>query len=72
MRSDGFQEFRGRIDLTDPEAALTARAAARAYCLENGCDIGRLWFQQNANRAVVINKYGCTNCDVEVELSYPE
>lgn len=71
-REWGFREFRGRVELSDRDQAMAARAAARAYCLEHGHDIGRTAFQQRADGVVVINAYGCSNCDVKVELSYPE
>ena len=68
---DGF-DFKGRVTHATPEGRALVKQARRDYCDENDHRIHRLLLSRNAAGQIVISKYGCENCDVKVELSYPE
>lgn len=71
MMRDGY-DFRGRVTHTTPEGRALVKQARRDYCEQNDHSISRLLLSRNAAGDIVISKYGCDNCDVKVELSYPE
>ena len=67
-------DFRGRFYLgsVDPQAAAVVKQARRDYCEDNDHSIHRKFLQRNAKGEIVVSVYACDNCDVKVELSYPE
>jgi hypothetical protein len=71
MMRDGF-DFRGRVTHADEAGRALVKQARRDYCEENDHSIHRLLLSRNAAGQIVISKYGCSNCDVKVELSYPD
>lgn len=68
---DGF-DFRGRVTHADEAGRALVRQARRDYCDENEHSISRRIHVRNANGKIVQTAYGCGNCDVKVELSYPD
>lgn len=71
MMRDGY-DFRGRVTHATPEGAALVKQARRDYCDENDHSIHRVIHVRSANGKIVQSAYGCSNCDVKVELSYPE
>lgn len=68
---DGF-DFRGRVTEADEAGRALVKKARRDYCDENDHSIQRRIFARNAAGKIVQSVYGCDNCDVKVDLSYPE